>query len=96
MVRYDERVAEISEQAASYARDRDAFIESDPEDKGGEPAIRGTRLTASAVDARLAAGDSIDDVARDHAHIPREAIAAAVLYGRAHSRRGRPRRPWAA
>ena len=96
VVRYDGRVAAIAERAAGYARDRDAFIERDREVKDGQPVIRGTRLTASAVQTRLAAGDSIDDVASDYPYIPREALAAAALYGRTHPRRGRPRRPWAA
>lgn len=95
VVRMDERLAGVAERAGRYARDRDTFIERDPEIKGGEPVIRGTRLTASAVDARLAAGDSLDDLAGEYPHVPREALEAAALYGRTHPRRGRPRRPWA-
>jgi uncharacterized protein (DUF433 family) len=95
VVRMGERLAGVAERADRYARDRDAFIERDPEIKGGEPVIRGTRLTASAVEARLAAGDSLDELASEYPHVPREALEAAALYGRTHPRRGRPRRPWA-
>ncbi len=94
VIRVDERVAGIGERAARYAQDRDAFIEREPEVKGGEAVIRGTRLTASAVHARLAAGDTLERLAEEYDYVPREALEAAALYAETHPRRGRPRRPW--
>ncbi len=62
VARFTGDFAALSERAIGYARARDACIETDPEVKGGEPVIRGTRLTARAVQARLANGDTIDDL----------------------------------
>ena len=57
--------------------------------------IRGTRLTARAVLARLAGGDSISDLAADYPDIDAAAFEAAALYARTHplaaGRRGRAR-----
>lgn len=94
LVRLDAEILRRARDAASYAQARDRFIIRDPETKAGEPIIRGTRLTVSAIAARLDGGDPIESVIEDYPHIPREAIDAAVIYARTHPRRGRPPQPW--
>lgn len=49
-----------------------------PEIMGGAITIRGTRLTARAVQARLAGGDALDSVIRDYDYIARAAIEEAA------------------
>ncbi len=55
--------------------------------------IRGTRLTARAVLARLAGGDSVSDLAAEYSDIDLAALETAALYARTHPLRGRPPRP---
>jgi excisionase family DNA binding protein len=93
VVRWSEEFAAIVRDAREYAERRTEFIEADPEVKGGEPVIRGTRLTARAVLARLAGGDGLRELAADYPDINPAAFEAAALYARTHPLRGRPPRP---
>jgi uncharacterized protein (DUF433 family) len=93
VVRWSEEFAAIVRDAREYAEHRTEFLETDPEIKGGEPVIRGTRLTARAVLARLARGDSVSDLAAEYPDIDPAAFEAAALYARTHPLRGRPPRP---
>lgn len=93
VVRWSDELAAIVRHAREYAERRAEYIETDPEVKGGEPVIRGTRLTARAVLARLAGGDGVSDLAADYPDVDPEAFKAAALYARTHPRRGRPPRP---
>ena len=92
-VRVDPDLLGLVEAAENYTRLRNEYIEIDPEVKGGVPVIKGTRLTASAVAARLAGGDTLEDLTEDYPYIEPEAFRAAEIYARAHPRRGRPPRP---
>jgi uncharacterized protein (DUF433 family) len=93
VVRIDPEVEKAWQQAMEYTQARSDYIERDPETKGGEPVIRGTRLTTRAVTARLERGDTMAELAEDYPYIPREALEAAAIYGRTHPRQGRPPRP---
>jgi excisionase family DNA binding protein len=93
IVRWSEEFAAIVREARQYIERRDEFLETDLEVKGGEPVIRGTRLTARAVLARLAGGDSVSDLAAEYPDIDPAAFEAAALYARTHPLRGRPPRP---
>ncbi|MDQ4040628.1 MAG: DUF433 domain-containing protein [Actinomycetota bacterium] len=93
MVFVNEQVAERVREAVRYAELREKYIDSDPETKGGVPVIRGTRVTASAVAARLDAGDTIESLMEDYPDVPGEALEVAATYARTHPRRGRPPRP---
>ena len=93
VVRWSEEFAAIVRDAREYAERRSEYLETDSEVKGGEPVIRGTRLTARAVLARLAGGDSLTDLAADYPDIDPAAFEAAALYARTHPLRGRPPRP---
>lgn len=93
LVRWSEEFATIIRDAHAYAERRDEYIETDPKVKGGEPVIRGTRLTARAVLARLAGGDTVSDLAAEYPDVDPDAFEAAALYARTHPLRGRPPRP---
>jgi uncharacterized protein (DUF433 family) len=93
VVRWSEEFAAILRDARTYAERRREYIEIDPDVKGGEPVIRGTRLTARAVLARLAGGDSVSDLAAEYPDVDAEAFEAAAVYARTHPLRGRPPRP---
>jgi uncharacterized protein (DUF433 family) len=83
--------------AIRYKKARDEHIVVDPEILGGTPVIRGTRLTAYAVSARLADGEHVEDILEDYPVLTREAVEAADVYARTHPLRGRPAgRPWRA
>ena len=93
VVRWSDEFAAILRGAHEYAERREEFIETDPAVKGGEPVIRGTRLTVRAVLARLVGGDTISDLAADYPDIDPLAFEAGALYARTHPLRGRPPRP---
>jgi uncharacterized protein (DUF433 family) len=81
--------------AERYKRAKDEHMVVDPAILGGTPVIRGTRLTAYSVQARLAAGEGVDDILADYPDLTREAVEAADVYARTHPLRGRPSgRPW--
>lgn len=86
--------AVVVREAEKYAEQRDRFVTRDPAIKGREPVIAGSRISVYAVAARLAGGDSIEDLLDDWPHLERAAIEAADLYARTHPRRGRPASRW--
>jgi uncharacterized protein (DUF433 family) len=85
-------VDEARERARRYARLRDEWIVRDPDVKGGDPVIKGTRVGVHTLAARTANGDSEATLDEDFPHIPREAREVAVQFARANPRRGRPPR----
>jgi len=93
VVRRTNRVEEARHRAARYARLREKWIVRDPEIKGGEPVIRGSRVTVYTLAGRISCGDSPSILETDYPHIPAEAREVAVMYAKANPRRGRPRRP---
>lgn len=78
------------ERAVRYAEARAAWIETNADIKGGLPVIRGTRVTAHSLAARLEHGDSLEEIIADNPDLPRAAIEAAILFAKAHPLAGRP------
>ena len=76
--------------ARLYVKARDAYLESRKEVFGGEPVIKGTRITCRSVLGKLQGGETINDLIADYPGIPRKAFEAAVTYAKTHPRRGRP------
>jgi uncharacterized protein (DUF433 family) len=72
-----------------YRRAR-SIVVRDPDILGGEPVIKGTRITARSVLGRIEEGDSIDSLLEDYPYLDREAVEAAALYAKANPPRGRP------
>ena len=94
IVRWTPAMTRAVETAESYATLRDQWIETNPDIKGGEPVIRGTRITARGVAGRLDDGDTVETLTEEYPTIPAGAFLTACTYARAHPRRGRPVKPW--
>ena len=54
------------------------MIKSDPEIMMGKPVISGTRITVELILEKLAAGESIDQIIREHPHLTKENIRAVL------------------
>ncbi len=80
----------------SYLEARNRHLTSDPEILGGEPIVKGTRITCQSVLGRVNGGETLDDLVEDYPEVSREAFDAALVYARTHPPRGRPSsgKPW--
>jgi uncharacterized protein (DUF433 family) len=94
VVRWSREISETVRAAESYARLRNQWIEVNPDIKGGEPVIRGTRIGVRGIAQRMDEGDTIEVLTEDYPRVPTEALQTAYTYAMAHPRRGRPARPW--
>jgi uncharacterized protein (DUF433 family) len=56
------------------------YIVSDKSVCGGQPVIRGTRVTLRTVLASLAEGDSIEEILRAFPTLSNEAVRAVIAY----------------
>lgn len=92
VVRRTSAVEEARQRAQRYARLRDEWIVRDADIKGGEPVIKGSRVTVHTLADRIAQGESPSVLEEDFPHIPAEAREIATQYAEANPRRGRPRR----
>lgn len=92
VVRRVPQVVDALARAERYARLREKWIVTDEERRaGGEPIIKGSRVSVYTIAGRIAAGDSEEVLEQDYPHIPPEAREVAAIYGAANPRRGRPR-----
>lgn len=66
------------------------FIERRREVCGGEPVIRGTRVTVRTILASLAEGASVDEIVADFPTVPREAVRAMIAYAAASAEEDLP------
>ncbi len=92
VVRKLEEIDEARRRAQRYAELRDRWIVRDPDIKGGEPVIKGSRVSVHTLADRIAHGESSTVLEEDFPHIPAEAREVAVQYAHANPRRGRPKR----
>jgi uncharacterized protein (DUF433 family) len=90
IVRRLDDVETARERAERYVRLRERWIASDPAIKGGEPVIRGSRVSVHTLAARIAEGEDEAVLDEDFPQIPAEAREVAVIYAHANPRRGRP------
>ncbi|CAN5208615.1 DUF433 domain-containing protein [soil metagenome] len=56
------------------------LISSDPKVMMGKPTIRDTRITVELVLEKLAAGESVEQIAEEHPRLTEEAVGAAVAF----------------
>jgi len=67
----------------------------DPEIRGGEPIIKGTRLSIYSLLERFDAGDTLDDLVKDYPDLGFDTIEMAIIFAMANPTNGKPaRRPW--
>lgn len=93
-VRYSPGAAEADARARRYVNLRDRWVASDPEVRGGEPVVRGTRVPLRGLARQIEQGEPPQALREDYAHIAEEVFEMAPIWAKAHPRRGRPRRPW--
>ncbi len=60
---------------------------SDPEILGGKPVIAGTRIAVSTILDLLAAGLSVEEVAKEYPGLTKKAIQTAISFASARVRR---------
>ena len=72
-----------------YERAKERII-CDRKVMGGVPVVKGTRIPARMLHARIKGGDSVEGILDDYPYLDRDAIDAAVLYVEANPARGRP------
>lgn len=83
--------AEVLSGFECLERTKREFVESRPEVLGGEPVLRGTRISVRHV-ANLVKQGATSEELQDDLDLTPAQIEAAVLYDRVTPKRGRPRR----
>ena len=86
-------VADRMEADLARYRDAIALLVEDEAVQGGAATFRGMRILVHQVAALLEQGASETELREDYPRLTPEMIAAALIYARAHPRRGRPRKP---
>lgn len=81
---------DVARRASEYTRQREKYIEIDPDKMGGVPVIRGTRVPVRTLAKLVEGGESRRALKEDYPHIPEEAYDIAVLWARGNPKRGRP------
>ncbi|HKP76309.1 MAG TPA: DUF433 domain-containing protein, partial [Longimicrobiaceae bacterium] len=75
--------------------DARSFVAVNPEVRGGEPVVRGTRIPVSMLADLERQGALPEELLEDYPSLTPESLEAALVYARLYPRRGRPRRtPW--
>jgi uncharacterized protein (DUF433 family) len=90
---------EVRSRLARLERARKIVVE-DPDIRGSEPCIRGTRIGVYEIAAMLEQGTSEDEILKGYPALIREHLELAMIFALAYPRRGRPprhawhNRPW--
>jgi uncharacterized protein (DUF433 family) len=85
---------EMTERLAEATAARFAVV-SDPEIRGGELVVRGTRIPIHLLQDLVAQGATHDELLTDYPSLDDQRLRLALLYAKNHPRAGRPRkRPW--
>jgi uncharacterized protein (DUF433 family) len=70
-------------------------VVSDPEIRGGEPVVRGTRIPVYLLEELVEQGATPEELLSDYPSLDAQRLERALLYARLHPRSGRPKkRPW--
>ena len=67
-----------------------AFIHSDPATCGGEPVIRGTRVTVRTVLASLADGMTVGEILQDFPTLEEQSVRAVIAFAAASAEEDLP------
>ena len=71
------------------------MVHSDPEIMAGTPVFRGTRVPVYAIADMVEQGATMEEILEGYPALTCELVEYAVIYARAHPRRGRPPvQPW--
>jgi uncharacterized protein (DUF433 family) len=80
----------LSKRWIALSRATDVVV-SDPEIRGGEPVIRGTRIPVYLIADLLDRGAELREILEDYPSLNAGKIRSALAYAHTHPRRGRPR-----
>ncbi|HET6232662.1 MAG TPA: DUF433 domain-containing protein [Longimicrobiaceae bacterium] len=84
----------VQERLARVEEARSVVV-ADPEVRGGEPVVCGTRISVYVLADLARQGAPREELLEDYPALAPETLDAALLYAEMHPRRGRPRRaPW--
>lgn len=76
-------------------RDANELVVSDPDIRGGEPVIRGTRIPVYLIADLIEQGADRHEILEDYPTLTNEQVQAAITYAQTRPRRGRPQKaPW--
>lgn len=70
--------------------DYNQYITRDPNICGGEPVIKGTRVTLRTVLASLAEGASVEDIVADFPTLTEDGVRAAIAFAAASAQEDLP------
>jgi uncharacterized protein (DUF433 family) len=82
----------VTSRLQRYREARKMIVE-DPEIQRGVPTFKGTRIPVQQIAALLLQGVPDKELREDYPNLTPAMIEAALIYGQAHPRRGRPRKP---
>jgi len=84
----------LSKRWQALERAADVVV-SDPEIRGGEPVIRGTRIPVYLIADLMSQGADAREILEDYPSLNAATVRSALAYAQTHPRRGRPRKaPW--
>lgn len=84
----------LSKRWQALERAADVVV-TDPEIRGGEPVIRGTRIPVYLIADLMSRGADAREILEDYPSLNASTIRSALAYAQTHPRRGRPRKaPW--
>lgn len=69
-----------------------SFVSVDPQVRGGEPVVSGTRIPVSVLADLERQGATREELLEDYPALTAESLEAALFYAQLYPRRGRPRR----
>lgn len=84
----------VSKRWEALERAADVVV-SDPDIRGGEPVVRGTRIPVYLVADLVSQGADAREILEDYPSLSASTLRSAIAYAQTHPRRGRPRKaPW--
>lgn len=93
-VRAAQAVAKVRERLAQI-RDARRFVETDPDVRGGDPVVVGTRIPVYLLADMIGQGVPEEEILAGYPALLKQALEAAALYARLYPRQGRPpAAPW--
>jgi uncharacterized protein (DUF433 family) len=92
---YDAQANAVSALSGENVERAADVVVSDPEIRGGEPVIRGTRVPVYLIADLMSQGADAREILEDYPSLTANTVRSALACAQTHPRRGRPRKaPW--